>query len=66
MFYESFNHHKRIARKIGIPLKECIASLDSAYDNRATRRKIVNAGMKPNIKENPRNRKKKKRRRKKI
>lgn len=39
-------------------------SLDSAYDNIKTRKQIFNAGMKPNIKENPRNRKHKKRGRK--
>ena len=65
LFPESFAHLKRMAKKVGISLKKCIASLDSAYDNRATRRKIMNAGMKPNIKENLRNRKKKKRGRKK-
>ena len=36
-------------------------SLDSAYDNKKTRKQIFNAGMKPNIKENPRNRKNNKR-----
>jgi transposase len=66
IFPESFDHLKRITKKVGIPLKECVASLDSAYDNHATRRKIFNAGMKPNIKENPRNRKKKKRGRKRM
>ena len=66
IFPDSFAHLKRITKKVGIPLKECVASLDSAYDNRTTRRKILNAGMKPNIKENSRNRKKKKRGRKKI
>jgi len=66
LFPESFDHLKRIAKKVGISLKECIASLDSAYDNPPTRKKIFNAGMTPNIKENPRNRKKIKRGRKRI
>lgn len=35
-------------------------SLDSAYDNIKNRKHIFNAGMVPNIKENPRNRKKQK------
>jgi hypothetical protein len=66
MFPESFEHLKRITKKLGISLKNCIASLDSAYDNAPTRKKIFNAGMTPNIKENPRNRKKTKRGRKRI
>lgn len=66
MFPESFEHLKRITKKLGISLKNCIASLDSAYDNVSTRKKIFNAGMTPNIKENPRNRKKIKRGRKRI
>ncbi len=35
-------------------------SLDSAYDNKATKKQIFNAKMKPNIKENPRGRENKK------
>ena len=66
MFPESFEHLKRITKKLGISLKNCIASLDSAYDNSPTRKKIFNAGMTPNIKVNPRNRKKTKRGRKRM
>jgi transposase len=42
------------------------ASLDSAYDSYANREMIFNAGMIPNIKENPRNRQKTKRGRKRF
>jgi hypothetical protein len=34
-------------------------SLDGAYDSKKNRKLIFNAGMKPNINENKRNRKKK-------
>ena len=41
-------------------------SLDSAYDSFTNRKMIFNAGITPNIKENPRNRKNTKRGRKRI
>ena len=66
MFPESFEHLKQITKKLSISLKNCVASLDSAYDNAPTRKRIFNAGMTPNIKENPRNRKKIKRGRKRM
>jgi hypothetical protein len=52
-------------KMISLPLIGIIFSLDSAYDNKATRKQIFNAKMKPNIKENKRNRKNKKRGRRK-
>ena len=51
---------------LGKSLTGLVASFDSAYDNRASRKMIFNAGMIPNIKENPRNRKKTKRGRKRL
>lgn len=45
------------AKEIGIDLKNSIISLDPAYDSRDNRKTIFNYGMKPNIKENPRNKK---------
>ena len=53
-------------KKLGVSLKGIITSLDSAYDSKKNRKRIFNAGMIPNIKENPRNRKKTKRGRKRI
>ena len=52
---------KAIAKAVGFKLKESTLSLDSAYDSRENRKIIFNAGMRPNIKANPRNRKKRKR-----
>jgi len=45
------------AKELGINIKNSIISLDSAYDSRENRKVIFNQEMKPNIKENPRNRK---------
>jgi transposase len=66
LFPDAFGHLKRIVRSIGESLTGLVASFDSAYDNRASRKMIFNAGMIPNIKENPRNRKKTKRGRKRF
>ncbi len=55
---------KRIAKTVGFTLVGSIMSLDGVYDCRANRKKIFNAGMKPNINPNKRNRKKSKRGRK--
>jgi hypothetical protein len=43
MFPKSFGHLKRITKKLDISLKSCVASLDSAYDNAPTRKKICNS-----------------------
>ena len=51
---------------MGKTLKGSVVSLDSAYDSEKNRKKIFNAGMIPNIKENPRNRKQTKRGRKRF
>jgi len=53
-----------IAKTVGFNLSGSIMSLDGVYDCRANRKKIYNAGMKPNINPNKRNRKKIKRGRK--
>lgn len=66
LFIRAFDSLKDICKRVGIVLKESIASLDSAYDSRANRKMIFNAGMRPNIKENPRNRKHTKRGRKRL
>lgn len=66
LFPDAFNHLKRIARSIQVDISGCVMSLDSAYDSSKNRKKIFNAGMIPNIEENPRNRKKTKRGRKRI
>ena len=66
IFSEDFNHLKRIFKTLGENLTGLVESLDSAYDSATNRKMIFNAGMIPNIKENPRNRKKTKRGRKRF
>ncbi len=53
-------------KNVGQSLRGLIASLDSAYDSQKNRKRIFNAGMIPNIKENRRNRKQTKRGRKRL
>jgi transposase len=60
LFADAFQHLKRIAKNVGFSLKNVVMSLDSAYDSIKNRKQIFNAGMVPNIKENPRNRQKEK------
>jgi transposase len=47
-----------VIRTVGIPVGRIPINLDSGFDSRTNRKKIFNAGLWPNIKENPRNRKK--------
>ena len=58
LFPDAFNHLKKMTRMVKKSLKGSIVSLDSIYDSFENRKMIFNAGMTPNIKENPRNRKK--------
>ncbi len=51
---------------MGKSLRNSTVSLDYAYDSKVNRKMIFNAGMTPNIKENPRNRQKTKRGRKRM
>jgi transposase len=66
LFGKAFTFLKDIFKRIGKTLKGSVVSLDSAYDSGKNRKKIFNAGMIPNIKENPRNRKQAKRGRKRF
>ncbi len=66
LFAPAFDHLKSIAKAVKACIKGCIMSLDSAYDSFRNRKAIFNSGMKPNIKENPRNRKKLKRGKKRM
>lgn len=66
LFPEAFDHLKNIVKAVNMSISGCIMSLDSMYDSFKNRKMIFNAGMTPNIKENPRNRKKTKRGRKRI
>jgi len=55
---------KRVAKLTGLGFKGAYLNLDGGFDSTANRKAIFNAGMIPNIKENPRNRKRPKRGRK--
>ena len=48
---------KQVAKKIGVDLRGAYLNLDGGFDSRHHRKSIFNAGMIPNIQENPRNRK---------
>jgi transposase len=55
---------KRVAKLTGLALKGAYLNLDGGFDSTSNRKAIFNAGMIPNIKENPRNRTRPKRGRK--
>jgi len=48
---------KRVAKLTGLELEGAYLNLDGGFDSQANRKAIFNAGLIPNIKENPRNRK---------
>jgi transposase len=57
---------RQVVRAVGLDLTGAILNLDAGFDSKANRKCIFNTGMKPNIKENPRNRQKPKRGRKRF
>src|SRR5256884_7754886 len=57
---------KRVAKEVGLDLKGAYLNLDGGFDSAHNRKCIFNAGLIPNIKENPRNRKTPKRGRKRF
>ena len=57
---------KRVSRAAGLPLPGAVLNLDAGFDSKTNRKCIFNAGLRPNIKENPRNRQKPKRGRKRF
>jgi transposase len=57
---------KRVAKPAGLDLGGAYLNLDAGFDSAHNRKCIFNAGMIPNIKENPRNRKHTKRGRKRL
>ena len=57
---------KRMAKLTGLVLKGAYLNLDGGFDSKSNRKAIFNAGMIPNIKENPRHRKRPKRGRKRL
>lgn len=63
---DGINDLKHVAAEADLDLKGATLNLDAGFDSKANRKCIFNAGMKPNIKENPRNRKTIKRGRKRF
>src|SRR5215469_3207821 len=57
---------KQVAKEVGLDLRGAYVNLDGGLDSSANRKGIFNAGMIPNSKENPRNRKRPKRGRKRL
>ena len=57
---------KKVAKEIGVDLRGAYLTLDGGFDAAHNRKCIFNAGLIPNIKENPRNRKTTKRGRKRL
>ena len=55
---------KKVAKEVGVDLRGAYLNLDGGFDSAHNRKCIFNAGMIPNIPENPRNRKHPKRGRK--
>src|ERR1700722_366388 len=63
---EGLNTLKRVARLTDLNIDGSHLNLDGGFDSRHNRKAIFNAGLIPNIKENPRNRKTPKRGRKRL
>ena len=63
---ESLQALKKVAKEVGLDLRGAYLNLDGGFDSIANRKCIFNAGMIPNIKENPRHRKTTKRGRKRL
>ncbi len=57
---------KQVAKEVGVDLRGAYLNLDGGFDSRHNRKCIFNAGLIPNIPENPRNRKHPKRGRKRL
>ena len=66
LFPDGLKALQRVAKEVGVDLTGAYVNLDGGFDSRANRKCIFNAGMIPNIKENPRNRKRPKRGRKRF
>jgi len=57
---------KRVTREVGLYVTGAVLNLDAGFDSKANRKGVFNAGLKPNLKENPRNRQKPNRGRKRF
>ena len=63
---DGLNALKRVARVADLEIEGAYLNLDGGFDSRRNRKAIFNAGLIPNVKENPRNRKVAKRGRKRL
>jgi transposase len=63
---QSLKALKQVAKQVGLDLRGASLNLDGGFDSAHNRKCIFNAGLIPNIKENPRNRKTTKRGRKRL
>src|SRR5262244_4285353 len=66
LFPEGLKALKQVAKTVGVDLRGASLNLDGGFDSAHNRKCIFNAGMIPNIPENPRNRKGTKRGRKRL
>jgi DDE family transposase len=66
LFPDGLKALKQVAKQVGLNLQGAYVNLDGGFDSKHNRKLIFNAGMMPNIKENPRNRKTTKRGRKRL
>jgi transposase len=58
---QSLQALKKVAKEVGLDLRGAYLNLDGGFDSAHHRKCIFNAGLIPNIPENPRNRKRPKR-----
>jgi transposase len=66
LFPEGLQALKKMGKEVGLDLRGAYVNLDGGFDSARNRKMIFNAGMIPNILENPRNRKHTKRGRKRL
>ena len=66
LFPEGLHALKQVAKEVGLDLHGTYVNLDGGCDSARNRKLIFNAGLIPNIPENPRNRKRPKRGRKRL
>ncbi len=66
LLLEGLKALKKVAKQVGLDLRDAYVNLDAGFDSTYNRKCIFNAGMIPNITENPRNRKRTKRGRKRL
>jgi len=66
LFPEGLKALKKVTKEVGVDLQGAYLNLDGGFDSARNRKCIFNAGLIPNIKENPRNRKTTKRGRKRF